>query len=122
MMESPQHLALPIDFTGGNMPFDLLIRNGPGRWLRIPLPYAAIPEGQARAAGYAVAISLISLGGDVISAQDYPSKAIRLFASGVGGGGDFTARLIAQGIAGPLGQPVTVENRTNVLAEEAVFR
>ena len=43
--------------------------------------------------------------------QDYPNKPIRLITSEVGGGNDFSAREIARGISGPLGQPVTVENR-----------
>jgi hypothetical protein len=37
------------------------------------------------------------LGAGAASAQNYPTKPIRLLASGVGGGGDFTARLIAVG-------------------------
>ena len=45
------------------------------------------------------------------SAQTYPSKPIRIVTSGVGGSGDFTARLMAQGIASGLGQQVIVENR-----------
>jgi len=43
--------------------------------------------------------------------------------SGVGGGSDFVARLVAQGISGPLGQPVIVDNRPNsVIAAEALSR
>ena len=34
-----------------------------------------------------------------------------MIASGVGGGGDFGSRLIAQGLTASLGQPVVVENR-----------
>ena len=34
-------------------------------------------------------------------AQDYPNKPIRIVTAGRGGSGDFTARLIAQGISGP---------------------
>src|ERR1043165_3355925 len=52
------------------------------------------------------------------SAQDYPAKPIRLLASPAGGGGDFAARVIAQGIAGPMGQPVVIDNRPTVLANE----
>ena len=43
--------------------------------------------------------------------QTFPSKPIRVVASGVGGGGDFGSRLIAQGLAARLGQQVIVENR-----------
>ena len=44
------------------------------------------------------------------SAQDYPSKVIRINTASVGGGSDFNARLVAQGISGPLGQSVIVAN------------
>ncbi len=44
-------------------------------------------------------------------AQDYPNKPIRIVTSAVGGGTDFAARIIAQGLATRLGQPVIVDNR-----------
>src|SRR5262249_41870129 len=47
----------------------------------------------------------------VVSGQDYPHKPIRIVTSLPGGSGDFLGRLIAQGISGPMGQPVIVENR-----------
>src|SRR5258705_2822989 len=50
--------------------------------------------------------------------QAYPNKPIRLVTSPVGGGNDFVARLVGPGIAGPLGQPVVIENRpTRALGE-----
>src|SRR2546430_716743 len=45
----------------------------------------------------------------------YPNKPIRIFTSRAGSGSDAATRLIAQGIAGPLGQPVIVENRGSAL-------
>jgi tripartite-type tricarboxylate transporter receptor subunit TctC len=63
------------------------------------------------------------LGANAVLAQDYPSKPIRLGTSAPGGGSDFTARLVAQGIAGPLGQQVIVENRGSpILAGEYVAK
>ena len=52
-------------------------------------------------------------------AQVYPSKTIRIVVTGVGSGGDFAARLIAQGVSGSLGQQIIVDNRGsgNVPAE-----
>ena len=44
-------------------------------------------------------------------AQEYPNKPIRIVTSAVGGGTDFAARIIAQGLASRLGQPVIVDNR-----------
>ena len=60
------------------------------------------------------------LGADIVCGQTYPTKVIRIFTAGVGGGSDFIARLIAQGISGPLGQQVIVENRTGVIPGEIV--
>ena len=55
--------------------------------------------------------------------QDYPTKPIRIVTTAAGGGGDFTTRQIAQGISGPLGQPVVVDNRANgFLAAEIVYK
>ena len=53
------------------------------------------------------------LGVGAASAQDYPNKPIRIITAAIGGSNDFLSRLIAQGISGPLGQPVIVENRPN---------
>jgi len=46
-----------------------------------------------------------------VSAQNYPSKTIRILAAEVGGGADTVARIIAQGLSVSLGQPVIVDNR-----------
>ena len=54
--------------------------------------------------------------------QKYPVKPIRIFCSEVGGANDFAARLIAQGITGPLGQQVLVENRPQLIAAEIVAK
>ena len=58
---------------------------------------------------FSIATALGSAGG--ACSQSYPYKPLRIVTSGVGGGSDFVARQIAQGISGPLGQPVIVENR-----------
>src|SRR5262245_40386801 len=67
-------------------------------------------------------VSLTILGSGVVSSQDYPNKPIRIITAGSGGGLDFTSRLIAQGISGPLGQPVIVENRVSSLLGEIVSK
>jgi tripartite-type tricarboxylate transporter receptor subunit TctC len=66
--------------------------------------------------------SVMVVGAGVVSAQDYPSRPIRIITSGVGGNSDFDARQIAQEISGPLGQPVIVDNRTSIQAAELVAK
>src|SRR5262245_45983470 len=57
-----------------------------------------------------------------VFAQDYPVKTIRIVTASAGSGSDFIARLIASGIAGPLGQPIVVENRGGVAGGEALAK
>jgi tripartite-type tricarboxylate transporter receptor subunit TctC len=59
----------------------------------------------------ALAIVLIGPRVDVARAESYPSQPVRVVTSEATGGNDLISRLVAQGIAGPLGQPVTVDNR-----------
>ena len=49
--------------------------------------------------------------GQSAATADYPSKPVRIVTAAVGGGADYTSRLIAQGISVPLGQQVIVDNR-----------
>lgn len=57
--------------------------------------------------------SVTQVGSTWVSAQSFPTKPVRIVTAAAGGGSDFTARLIAQGIAAPLGQPVIVDNRAS---------
>ena len=63
-------------------------------------------------------VAMMALGAGLVAGQDYPSKPIRISTVQTGGGTDFIARLIANGISGPLGQPVIVENRPTLIAIE----
>lgn len=48
-----------------------------------------------------------------VMAQSWPAKPLKLIQGfAAGGNGDIIARLVAQNITGPLGQPVIVEGRT----------
>ena len=58
-----------------------------------------------------LSVGVMFLGAGASSGQSYPTKPIRLLTSTPGGGNDFIARLIAQGISGSLGQQVIVDNR-----------
>jgi tripartite-type tricarboxylate transporter receptor subunit TctC len=53
----------------------------------------------------------LALAAGAASGQDYPSRPIRMLSPGPGGGADFAARFVAQGISPLLGQQVVVENR-----------
>lgn len=64
---------------------------------------------KARLAALAIAGSLIA---PCVSAQDYPSKPIRLIVPfGAGGGSDYVGRLVGQKLTEQMGQTVVVENR-----------
>jgi len=58
----------------------------------------------------------------VVYGQAFPSKVIRIITAAAGGGSDFNARQVAQGISGPLGQQVIVDNRTPLQASETVSK
>ena len=67
-------------------------------------------------------ISTMLLAGGLVSAQNYPSRPIRIVTSPPGGGNDFAARLIAQGLTERFGQQVIVENRPGVVAVETATK
>ena len=72
-----------------------------------------------------VCFTLLALGAlcaGATAAQDYPTRAVRIVTAPAGGGNDFSARLVARGISGPLGQQVIVDNRPTVLAPEIVAK
>ena len=70
-----------------------------------------------------LSLGLTGVGAGVAFGQEYPSKPIRIFTTTPGGGSDFAARIIAQGITGPMGQPIVIENRGGgSLAAEPVGR
>src|SRR5262245_22029917 len=69
-----------------------------------------------------VHIVLLVLSAGLATAQEYPSRTLRIVTSNAGGNSDFVARHIAQGISGPLGQPVVVDNRISVLAPAVVLK
>jgi tripartite-type tricarboxylate transporter receptor subunit TctC len=70
----------------------------------------------SRAYRIGIALIAMSAGAQAASAQDYPNRPIRFVTAAVGGGIDFTARMLAHGLTERLGQQIVVENRggTNV--------
>ncbi len=55
-------------------------------------------------------------------AQEYPTKVIRIFATGAGGGGDIVGRVIGQELTNVWGRQVIMENRNGVIANETVAK
>jgi len=67
-------------------------------------------------------VGMLGLGAGASMGQDFPTKPIRIVTSTPGGGSDFASRIIAQGISGPLGQQVIVDNRSGVIGQEMAAR
>jgi tripartite-type tricarboxylate transporter receptor subunit TctC len=61
---------------------------------------------------FGLALSLPAIAAAGALGEDYPTRPIRLLTAGTGGGSDTTARVIADGLATRLGQPVVVDSRT----------
>src|SRR5215471_18860430 len=71
---------------------------------------AAMPRTQLRLALALVCLVATNL---AASAQNFPARPVRLVVGfAAGGTTDFMARLLADRLRGPLGQPVFVENKT----------
>jgi tripartite-type tricarboxylate transporter receptor subunit TctC len=81
-------------------------------WIRETMWDARVTvSSQLRSVAFAAAIAVMGAG--AVRAQDYPSRPIRLVVGfAAGGTTDFMARLLADRLRGPLGQPVFVENKT----------
>jgi tripartite-type tricarboxylate transporter receptor subunit TctC len=79
----------------------------------------------ARVVAWIFSAGAIAVGANAASAQNFPNKPIRLVTAEAGGGADFLARLIAQGLAGSFGQQVIVDNRgaaSGVVAADTVAK
>jgi tripartite-type tricarboxylate transporter receptor subunit TctC len=56
-------------------------------------------------------LALLTSSAHAATAQNFPTKPIRIVTSEIGGGLDFVARLVSQGLTANLGQQVIVDNR-----------
>ena len=74
----------------------------------------------------ACVLAPIGFGLGSAQAQEFPQKTVRIVVGqGAGGGMDTLARLLSQRLAGPLGQPVVVENRVGaggIIATDGVAK
>src|SRR5262245_20282802 len=89
-----------------------------------PWPVARSSQPFHRSALALLAAMLIAAFPVTARGQQYPVKPVRILTAQVGGGTDFVARLIAQGLTESLKQPAIVENRGGnvVLSAEAVAK
>ncbi|MBI4190512.1 MAG: tripartite tricarboxylate transporter substrate binding protein [Betaproteobacteria bacterium] len=62
-------------------------------------------------AALCAALAAAVAAGGLAQAQSYPNRPVRIVTSAAGGGNDFAARLIAQGLTERFGQQVLVDNR-----------
>ena len=75
-----------------------------------------------------LSVGMVGLGSGAASgaapSKDFPVKPVRIVTSEIGGGLDFSARMVALGISGPLGQQVIVDNRggSGVLPMEMIAK
>lgn len=68
-------------------------------------------------------VAITVLGSGMVFGQNYPNRPIRIVASEAGGGADFVARLVGEGISVALGQQVIIENRpSGVIPPETVSK
>ena len=76
--------------------------------------------------GLAVAAALVAATPSVASAQDYPSRAVKIIVPfGAGGPADVYARILAQHLGDTLKQPFVVENRPgagSIIGTDAVAK
>ncbi len=68
---------------------------------------------------WALSFAAMVLASGVVCGEDYPNKPVRIVTSEPGGGNDFAARVIAQGLSLTLKQRVVVDNRGIIAAEIA---
>jgi tripartite-type tricarboxylate transporter receptor subunit TctC len=84
-----------------------------------------VKEATMMSPGYVLRCSMALLSAlttGVVHGQDYPSKPIRVFASGVGGSSDLASRLFAPGLSAALGQQVIVDSRAAPITIETVAK
>lgn len=68
-------------------------------------------------------IGMLAFAAGAASGQTFPNRPLRIITSEIGGSSDLMARIIANGVAGPLGQQVVVDNRPGgSIAGEATLK
>lgn len=75
-----------------------------------------------RWAAWMVLVGTMVWGAGEAAGQTYPTKPIRIVTAPPGGGNDFVARVIAQGLTTGLGQQLVVDNRPATVMGELVAK
>ncbi len=66
-------------------------------------------------------VAAVILGTGAVAGQSYPDRPVRVVTSEPGGGSDYTARVVAQGLTGSLGQQVIVDNRAGTITAAQIM-
>lgn len=70
-----------------------------------------------------MALMVVTFGILQSSAADLQQgRPIRILTSAAGGGADFLSRIVSQGVSGPLGTSVVVDNRPGIVSAEVAIR
>jgi tripartite-type tricarboxylate transporter receptor subunit TctC len=77
---------------------------------------------RARVAAAVIATGMMVLGAGPATGQAYPTRPIRIITAPPGGGNDFVARVIAQGLTASLGQQLVVDNRPATVMGELLAK
>jgi tripartite-type tricarboxylate transporter receptor subunit TctC len=76
-----------------------------------------------RSSAALISAGVFAMAAGMALGQGFPNRPLRIVTSEIGGSSDLMARLIANGISGPLGQQVVVDNRPGgSVAGEAVMK
>jgi tripartite-type tricarboxylate transporter receptor subunit TctC len=76
----------------------------------------------ARVAAGVLSLGLMAVGAGTISAQEFPTRPVRIVTSPPGGSNDFAARIIVPGLSAGLGQPVVIDNRPTLVTAGVVAK
>ena len=70
----------------------------------------------------ALVVTVGSFSSPSAAAELQPGRPIRILTSAAGGGADFLSRIVSQGISGPLGTSVVVDNRPGIVSTEVATK
>ena len=68
---------------------------------------------------------MVALSTGIAFGQSFPTKPVRVITAEVGGGADFVARLLAQGLSAIFGHPVLVDNQggaSGIIAAQSILK